>query len=84
MNAQTKHEHIIRERFTRRLKEWWQEDDAAVVATAVDELMTDLGYVIKKPSIRKADPEQYRMLQREYMRAYQRRRRAEAKKSAIV
>lgn len=79
MNAQTKHEHIIRERFTLRLREWWQEDDPAVVATAVDELMTDLGYVIKKPSIRKTDPEAYRLLQREYMREYQKRRRAQAK-----
>lgn len=84
MNAPTKHEHIIRERFTQRLKEWWQEDDPAVVATAVDELMTDLGYVIKKPSIRKNDPVAYAMTQREYMREYQRRRRALVKQGALT
>lgn len=84
MNTQTKHEHIIRQRFTTRLKEWWQEDDPTVVATAVDELMTDLGYTIKKPSLRKADPEAYRLIQREYMREYQKKRRALLKEAASV
>lgn len=79
MSSPTKHEQIIRERFTTRLKEWWQEDDIEVVATAVDELMTDLGYVIKRPSIRKADPVAYRLYRTEYMRAYQRSRRAKLK-----
>lgn len=84
MNAPTKHEHIIRQRFTERLKEWWHEDDPSVVATAVDELMTDLGYIIKKPSIRKVDPVAYRLTQREYMREYQRRARAKTKSGASV
>lgn len=83
MNTETKHEHIIRQRFTQRLKEWWHEDDPEVVATAVDELMTDLGYVIKKPSIRTADPVAYALTQREYMREYQRRARAKKKATVI-
>ena len=80
MNSPTKHEHIIRERFTLRLTEWWQENDPAIVAAAVDELMTDLGYTIKKPSIRKTDPMAYRVTQREYMREYMKKRRLQDKK----
>lgn len=84
MNTQTVYEHVIRQRFTARLKEWWQETDPDVVATAVDELMTDLGYTIKKPSLRKTDPELYRLTQREKMRVYMKNRRDKLKEAATV
>lgn len=84
MNAQTTHEHIIRLRFTKRLMEWWAEADPEAVASAVDELLTDLGYLIKKPSLRKADPQAYKVLHREYMRVYQRKRRKAAAAATVI
>jgi len=71
-------EKEIRDHMTKRIRSWWtpEEYPDAAIAQMVDELMQDVGFVLKEAGARLNKPE-YLLMRSRYMREYRDRRKAE-------